>query len=74
VCVPPGSAPAQVECTQGTEKFDQADVGKGYYEVIGTLQANGTITQLTAVRMGDNFDISMYAEMVALSHQFPDIF
>lgn len=29
-------------------------VNRGYYEVIGTLQANQTISQMTSTYMGDN--------------------
>ena len=49
-------------------------MGKGYYEVIGTLQADGSITQQMTVFMGNNFDMGLYEEMVKLTYQYPDIF
>lgn len=80
-------------------------MGKGHYEVIGTLQ-NGSITEMQTVYMGENIgarqkthfnplfpvplaigllthlciypaphaDMNMYAEMVHLTHQLPEIF
>ena len=47
--------PANVTCTQGVHKYFPESVGKGYYEVIGTLQQGGTIQEMNAVYMGDNF-------------------
>ena len=49
-------------------------MNKGFYEVIGTLQADGTIASMTTTTMGDSLDMDMYAEMVTLMHQFPDLF
>lgn len=63
-----------MSCNQGTHKYMMEQVGKGFYEVIGTLGANGTISEMNAVFMGDSFDTSMYVDMVKLSHQYPDIF
>ena len=40
----------------------------------GTVGTDGSLTEMQAVYFGDNFDLNMYAEMVALTHQFPDIF
>ena len=54
--------------------FMNETVGKGVYEVIGTLGADGSVTEMTSTYFGENFDLNMYAEMVALSHKFPDIF
>ena len=49
-------------------------MNKGFYEVIGTLQADGTIASMTTTTMGDGLDMDMYAEMVTLTHQFPDLY
>ena len=43
-----------VTCTQGTHKYLLETVGKGYYEVIGTLVNGGTIQEMNAISMGDN--------------------
>ena len=72
---PEGSPPATVDCPNGDlERFDAGEMGKGYYEVIGTLQADGSITQQMTVFMGNNFDMGLYEEMVKLTYQYPDIF
>ena len=63
-----------VHCPNGVHKFMNETVGKGVYEVIGTLGTDGSLTEMQACYFGDNFDLNMYAEMVQLSHQFPDIF
>ena len=42
-----------VTCGQGTQKYALETVGKGYYEVIGTLGADGTISEMNAVYMGE---------------------
>ena len=112
------AAPVLVSCqANGTHKYMSDTVGKGCYEVIGTLQSNGTIAEMNTVFMGENFgaskptpsalpaaracaprcgidpplssdaprsparlvrvrrpDLGMYAEMVTLTHQYPDIF
>ena len=65
---------AVVHCPNGVHKFMNESVGKGVYEVIGTLGNDGSLTEMQACYFGDNFDLNMYAEMVQLSHQFPDIF
>ena len=44
-----------VSCQQGTHKYLLETVGKGFYEVIGTLQAGGNITEMNTVFMGENF-------------------
>lgn len=41
-------------CPNGTHKYASEMMGKGCYEVIGTLQ-NGQITEMQTVFMGDNF-------------------
>ena len=53
----PSSAAAnvQVSCQQGTHKFNMEMVNKGFYEVVGTLGAGGSITEMNSVYMGDNF-------------------
>ena len=92
-------APTTVHCPEGTYKFTPDSMGKGHYEVIGTLQ-DGSITMMQTVYMGENFgeqavrhaicchlathqngllclcvaDMNMYAEMVGLTHQLPDVF
>lgn len=63
-----------MHCPNGPHKFMNETVGKGVYEVIGTLGADGSVTEMTSTYFGENFDLNMYAEMVALSHKFPDIF
>ena len=63
-----------VRCSAEGNKFHLETVGKGYYEVIGTVQQDGTITEMTSAYFGENFDMGMHEQMVALSHQFPDIF
>uniref|UniRef100_A0A7S2BNR4 Replication factor A protein 3 n=1 Tax=Haptolina brevifila TaxID=156173 RepID=A0A7S2BNR4_9EUKA len=69
----PEGPPTVVFCSNSMHKYSPDTVGKGCYEVIGTL-SNGSITEMQTVYMGDNFDMGMYAEMVSLTHQFPDIF
>ena len=50
------AANVSVQCPQGTHKYLLESVGKGYYEVIGTLHDGGSIVQMTPpVFMGDNF-------------------
>lgn len=73
---PDGSPPATIACPNGEEmaKFHSEEMGKGYYEVVGTLNADGSITQMTTTFMGQNLDMGMYEEMVKLTHQYPDIF
>eukprot|EP00320_Phaeocystis_rex_P019785 CAMPEP_0119063176 /NCGR_PEP_ID=MMETSP1178-20130426/6581_1 /TAXON_ID=33656 /ORGANISM="unid sp, Strain CCMP2000" /LENGTH=177 /DNA_ID=CAMNT_0007044515 /DNA_START=39 /DNA_END=573 /DNA_ORIENTATION=+ len=67
--------PATVHCGHDRSWEDKSDqIGKGFYEVIGTLQADGSIVSMTTVSMGDNIDMAMYSEMVTLTHQFPDLF
>ena len=63
-----------IHCPEGAHKFAVDMVGKGVYEVIGTVGADGSMTEMQAVCFGENFDMGMYAEMVSLSQQFPDIF
>jgi len=70
---PEGGAPTTVLCPNGSHKFSPECMGKGHYEVIGTLQ-NGSITEMQTVYMGENIDMNMYAEMVHLTHQLPEIF
>ena len=43
-----------VNCQQGTQKYLLETVGKGFYEVIGTLGADGTISEMSSVYMGEN--------------------
>uniref|UniRef100_A0A7S3AQ41 Replication factor A protein 3 n=1 Tax=Haptolina ericina TaxID=156174 RepID=A0A7S3AQ41_9EUKA len=64
---------ASIHCPGGTSEFSGMS-GKGYYEIVGTLNHDGTIAQMQTVFMGENFDLNMYAEMVTLTHQFPDLF
>lgn len=72
---PDGTPPTMINCpAEQLEKFHLEEQGKGYYEVIGTLNADGTITQYQAVFMGENLDMGLYEEMVKLTHQYPDIF
>ena len=47
--------------------------GRCYFEAIGMLQAGG-LTQHAVTYMGDNFDIDMYKQMLALTKQVPDLF
>ena len=49
------AANVTVSCQQGTNKYLLETVGKGFYEVIGTLQAGGNITEMNTVFMGENF-------------------
>ena len=49
------SSPATVMCPNGIERYQLEHVGKGCYEVIGTLQPNSTITEMTTVFMGEDF-------------------
>ena len=49
------AANVTVSCQQGTHKYLLETVGKGFYEVIGTLQAGGNITEMNTVFMGENF-------------------
>ncbi|KAL1507143.1 hypothetical protein AB1Y20_007996 [Prymnesium parvum] len=65
--------PAIVHCPGGTQLF-KGHSGNGYFEVVGTLNADSTVSSMQTVYMGENFDLGMYAEMVTLTHQFPDIF
>ena len=67
-------SPTTITCTEGTQKYLLETVGKGYYEVIGTLGSDGCIAEMKSSYFGENFDTGMYAEMVKLSHNFPDIF
>ena len=112
-CVCTGCPATTVHCPQGPHKFNVESVNSGYYEVVGTLQNNGTITEMNTISMGDNVgtcakalahfahwrtypmrsvdvarpvqimtcalrdahaDMGMYAEMVKLTHQFPEVF
>ncbi|KOO29784.1 DNA replication factor a subunit ssb3 [Chrysochromulina tobinii] len=68
-----GGPVTTIVCPNGTHKYSPETMGKGHYEVIGQLQS-GQIMEMTSVYMGDNFDMGMYADMVSLTHQFPDIF
>lgn len=63
-----------VLCHDATRKFMVESVGKGCYEVVGTLQTDGAIKEMNTTFFGDNFDMGMYAEMAKLTHAFPDIF
>jgi len=67
-------APVTVLCHDATRKFMVESVGKGCYEVVGTLQTDGAIKEMNTTFFGDNFDMGMYAEMAKLTHAFPDIF
>ena len=42
-----------VSCQQGTHKYLLETIGKGYYEVIGTLN-DGAITEMNCVFMGES--------------------
>ena len=42
-----------MSCQQGTHKYLLETVGKGYYEVIGTLNQGNTITEMNTVSMGE---------------------
>ena len=44
-----------VTCQQGTHKYLLETVGKGYYEVVGTLNAGAAISEMNSVYMGDTF-------------------
>ena len=63
-----------MHCTNGLHKFQQEAVGKGVYEVIGTVSPDGSITEMQTVAFGENFDLDMYAQMATLSQQFQDVF
>ena len=43
-----------VSCPSGTDKFLLESVGKGYYEVVGTLNAGNSIQEMQTVFMGEN--------------------
>lgn len=49
-----GCPATTVHCPQGPHKFAAESVNAGYYEVIGTLQNNGTITEMNTISMGDS--------------------
>lgn len=51
---PDGMAPATIMCPNGVDKYQLEHVGKGCYEVVGTLQNGNSITEMTAVYMGEN--------------------
>jgi len=68
------AAPTTVLCANSIHKYFPETVGKGCYEVIGTLQSDNSISSMNATSMGDSLDMDMYAEMVTLTHQFPDLF
>ena len=58
------------------EKLSQGGdvpVNKGYFEAIGMLQA-GSLQMMQMVYMGENVDMGMYAQMLALTKQVPDLF
>ena len=42
-----------VSCPNGTHKYPLEQVGKGYFEVTGTLQGGGAITEMATVPMGE---------------------
>eukprot|EP00324_Dicrateria_rotunda_P000067 CAMPEP_0206167632 /NCGR_PEP_ID=MMETSP1474-20131121/29028_1 /ASSEMBLY_ACC=CAM_ASM_001110 /TAXON_ID=97495 /ORGANISM="Imantonia sp., Strain RCC918" /LENGTH=166 /DNA_ID=CAMNT_0053572407 /DNA_START=26 /DNA_END=527 /DNA_ORIENTATION=- len=64
---------ATVLCPSGTAAY-QGYMEKGYFEVVGTLNGDSTISQMQMAFMGENLDMPMYEQMVALTHQFPDMF
>lgn len=66
--------PAVVRCPNGAHAFQHDSVGKGVYEVIGTLGTDGSLTEMKTVPFGENFDLDMYAQMATLSQQFPEVF
>ena len=43
-----------VMCQRGIQQYLLETVGKGFYEVIGTLQADGSIQEMNCVFMGEN--------------------
>ena len=56
VLLPSSAGPAAtVHCSHDRSWEDKNDqVDKGFFEVIGTLQADGSIVSMTSVAMGDN--------------------
>ena len=52
--IPTSAVPTTVLTPDSMHKYHAEMVGKGCYEVIGTLQ-NGSITEMQTVYMGDNF-------------------
>lgn len=65
---------ATIHCPAGTSQFNGM-AGKGYFEVIGTLNHDGTIAQMQTVFMGENFGgrhIARPTVSLVLFHSLPN--
>ena len=56
--------PAMIMCPNGVDKYPVEQVGKGCFEVIGTLQSGNQITEMTSVYMGENFGTPLHRPFV----------
>ncbi|KAF9408103.1 hypothetical protein BGZ94_002448 [Podila epigama] len=58
----------QIHMNAGTQYLSQ------YVEVIGNVNQDLSITELTASSFGDDFDMETYNELVKKMQQFPTVF
>jgi len=64
--VPAPGAPATVVAGDYAGSFDPASAGRGHFEVIGTLQQDGTLRAAQVVALGDNFGARLLVGRIAL--------